>query len=407
MNFHIEKRREFVSKLPEGGIVLLINDRLENMKCSRNFFYLTGIESPNCAYFLSKTHGETHEIFFTPHDNPRRVHFDPPVPSQAEVEAAAGISDVRYIEELEPVLLAQAATSAYIGFDLDPRVSEYPMLKTRDKCAKLMRDYPAVPIRNVFYDITALRLIKTDEEMKHVLRARDVTDRAIRRCMRECRVGMYEYELEAIFRHEVGMSGLTLGFPSIIAAGGNEFSMHYCACRGKISDGDLVLMDVGAEDNGYCVDVSRVFPANGRFSPKQRQIYEAALKANLAVQRAIEETGASSVSLNAACRDSAAASLVELGLIKNKDEVTEYYWHRCSHQIGLDVHDADCYDFPVEEGQLFSVDAGIYVTDPAWRVGLRVEDDAFVARGKKCELITRGIPREIDEIEAVCAGEIG
>lgn len=402
MNYHIQKRREFVEKLPDGGIVMLINDRLENMKCSRNFFYLTGIEAPGCVYFLMKKGGEAHEIFFTPHNNPLRVHFEAPMPTTGEVLEAAGISDVRFIEELEPVLLAQTATSAYMGFDLDPRVSEYPMLNTRRKCRQMQRDYPAVPVRNVFYDITALRLVKTDEEMRHVLNARDVTDKAIQRCMRECRPGMYEYELEAIFRHEVGMNGLTLGFPSIIAAGGNEFSMHYSACRGKISDGDLVLMDVGAEDNGYCVDVSRVFPANGKFSPKQRKIYEAALKANLAVQQAIEMPGASSVSLNAACRESAAQSLVDLGIIASADEVGKYYWHRCSHQIGLDVHDADCYDFTVREGQLFSVDAGIYVTLPDWRIGLRVEDDAFVGKGNTCELITRQIPREIADIERVC-----
>lgn len=401
MNYHMEKRRAFLDALPDGGVVILYNDCLENGKCSRNFFYLTGIESPDCVYFAEKKDGAVHEVFFRPHDNPLRLHFDPLAPTPEEILSASGVTDVRYAEELAPLVAGTVPQARYLGFDLDPRRNESPMLHTRKLAADLIRDYPAVPVRNVFYDIKKQRLLKTPEEMAFVRRAMDVTERAIRRCMAECRPGMYEYELEASFYHEVNRSGLKIGFPSIVAAGDNTFSLHYHAARGRIADGDLVLLDVGAEENGYCVDISRVFPANGVFTDKQRAIYDAAYRANNAVRESIR-MGTTSEQINATCRASVYESLRELGLVQTEAETGKYYWHRVSHHVGLDVHDTDCYDFVVEPGQMFTVDAGVYVTHPDWRIGLRLEDNVFIGEDGKPILLSPNIPRTVGDIERAC-----
>jgi Xaa-Pro aminopeptidase len=218
--------------------------------------------------------------------------------------------------------------------------------------------------------------------------------------MRVAKPGVMEYELEAEFNSELAAHGQRrTAFPSIIAGGERIFYLHYANPMSAIADGELILSDVGAAYDEYCTDISRIFPANGRFSERQAQLYQVAYAVNRAVMAEVRP-GVFFPQLNRTCREASFEGLKALGLLDDFADIRKYVWHGVTHHVGLDTHDVGGYDEPMTENMVFVVDAGIYVRE--WGIGLRIEDNVLVT-ADGCENLSAAIPTTLEEIENLMA----
>jgi len=265
------------------------------------------------------------------------------------------------------------------------------------------------------------RLFKSAAELRVMRRAAEISAEAHCRAMRECRPGRYEYQLEAAILHEFADKGArSAAYTSIVGGGANACVLHYTENTDKLSDGDLVLIDAGCEYQGYAADITRTFPVNGRFSPEQKALYDLALKAQLAAIKKIKPGNTWNQSHDATVRV-ITRGLIELGLLKGDEKklikdgaYRDFYMHRAGHWIGIDVHDVGDYRVDgkwrqLEPGMVMTIEPGIYVAPnntkvaKKWRgIGVRVEDD-IVVTADGCEVLTVGVPKTTEEIEALMA----
>jgi Xaa-Pro aminopeptidase len=265
------------------------------------------------------------------------------------------------------------------------------------------------------------RLVKSAAELRLLRRAGEISARAHLRAMRRCRPGMYEYQLEAELHHEFALCGARHpAYLSIVGSGANACTLHYVENGDRMRDGDLVLVDAGCELACYASDITRTYPVNGRFSREQRALYEVVLRAQEAAIASIKPGNHWNHPHDASVRV-ITEGLVALGLLKGRvpDLVKraayrDFYMHRVGHWLGLDVHDVGDYRVGgewrlLETGMAMTVEPGIYVAPDntrvakKWRgIGIRVEDNVVVTP-EGCEVITAGVPRKVEEIEALMA----
>jgi Xaa-Pro aminopeptidase len=255
--------------------------------------------------------------------------------------------------------------------------------------------------------VNRLRMIKTDEELALLRRAIDITSMAHREAMSAMRPGMHEYEVQAVIEYVFMREGAERpGFNSIVGSGENSVILHYSTNRRQMEDGDVVVVDIGAEYRGYVADVTRTYPVNGRFSDEQRAIYELVLQAQQAGIEAAQ-VGAPFGAPGQAATVVIAEGLQRLGLIDRPEQVRRFFMHGTSHYLGLAVHDVG--DFgPLQAGQAITVEPGIYIRpaediDPRWwNIGVRIEDDILI-RPEGPELLSTS-PWSVSEIEALMGG---
>ena len=253
-------------------------------------------------------------------------------------------------------------------------------------------------IKNANALLRKLRLIKAPCEIEAVRRAEEITKEAIEAMMKISRPGMYEYQYKAEFDRVLGQySPDGPGFPSIISAGANNFCIHYYAYTGQAQDGDMVLNDVGAQWDKHTTDVSRGWPCNGRFTEKQKLLFNCALATSNHMFE-IVRPGMPMADVDATIRRFNAERLVEAGVMKSVDEVGTYMWHGGAHHIGYDVHDVIETPERIAPGMIFCIDVGIYHEE--WGIGFRLEDNCLVTE-TGCENLSRAIPRTVEDIEAV------
>lgn len=252
-------------------------------------------------------------------------------------------------------------------------------------------------------------------------KAVEVSVRGHLRAMRACRPGRHEYEIEAELTHELALHGMrSQAYPSIVAGGANACVLHYTENKAILRDGDLLLIDAGAECENYASDITRTFPVNGQFSKPQRLIYELVLEAQLAAIDAVRP-GRRWIEPHEAAVKVLTRGLVRLGLLEGKvsklikDEAyKKFYMHRTGHWLGMDVHDVGAYmiDGKWREllpGMVLTVEPGLYIAsdsldvDPCWRgIGVRIEDDVLVTKDGP-EVLTAALPKSVPEIEALMA----
>jgi len=253
--------------------------------------------------------------------------------------------------------------------------------------------------------LTRLREVKTEEELRFLRSAIDITADAQREAMRAIAPGSYEYQIEAVIEYVFQREGAEHeGFPSIVGSGENSTILHYESNRRRMGAGDVVVMDIGAEYRGYSADVTRTAPVSGRFTEPQRQIYESVLEAQDSAIAA-GKVGGTFGEMNAAATEVLARRLQELGIISDPARVRTFFPHGVSHYLGLDVHDAGTYG-PLRPGNVVTVEPGLYITPSSdvderwWNIGIRIEDDVLVTeRGPV--VLSEGAPRSVEEVEAL------
>lgn len=367
----------------------------------RNFVYMTGIEQKQSVFLALKDGAGAVEerLYLLPKDamaerwTGRRL-------TEQEAADLSGVACFRPLAAFENDLhlLATSGNFGAVYLDLfrqSPDDIDRPAHILRKKIAA---EYPYLHIRNANTGIRALRTIKQPCEIDALRRAEEITGAGILAMMRCSRPGMYEYQYKAEFDRALGQYGPQgPGFPSIISAGRNNFCIHYYAYTGQAQDGDMILNDVGAQYDNHITDVSRSYPCNGKFSDRQRLLYECAL-ATSDHMFATVRPGMEMRDVDATIRSFNAQLLKDAGVLESVDQVGKLMWHGGAHHIGYDVHDEILAPEIVRPGMVFCIDVGIYHEE--WGIGFRLEDNCLITE-MGCENLSAAIPRTIADIESV------
>lgn len=400
--FHTGNRSRLYEAMVPGSVLILFSgseirrsaDACYPYYADRNFVYLTGIEQKNSVLMTIKDQEDkiSERLYLLPKDVMAERWTGKRLDGY-EAEAASGIADVRPLEQFEQDFAEQ---KGILYLDLCKESPEDP-----DKASHLFAErVSGRQIENINGAIRKLRLIKQPCEIAALRKAEEMTRSGILAMMRASKPGMYEYQYKAEFDRALGQYGpREAGFQSIISAGANNFCIHYDAYTGRAADGDMILNDVGAQWDNLIVDVSRGWPCNGKFTDRQRLLYECARKTSDHMFSIIKP-GMKMKDVDKTIREYNARLLVAAGVMESVEEVGKYMWHGGAHHIGYDVHDAVETPEVIAPGMVFCVDVGIYHEE--WGIGFRLEDNCLVTEAG-CENLSAAIPRTIGEIEAIMA----
>jgi Xaa-Pro aminopeptidase len=427
--FFKQNRERVRAALPENGIALFFsndpktrnNDMEYLFRQSNALYYLTGHIEPESMLLIAKSplsirgYGIS-EILVVQPRNPRAETWTGRRLGTAGAMEQLGVQLAITTDSLEPVsakILSFLADSVLKRNSISsvslalPR-SDFNYSAADGDFAKLLIDVKQlmeskkIPVNNISPLLGQMRQIKQPEELKLMERASDVTVAAHREAIKSCEPGMYEYEVAAVGEYVFRKGGCEYtSYPSIVGAGENSVILHYVSTRKRINDGELLLMDMAGEYHGYACDVTRTIPANGKFSPEQKLIYNLVLAAQ---DSAIAQcrAGNSFIAPHQKASEIIADGLVKLGLIQNKNEFRRYFMHGSSHSVGLDVHDPNM--AILQAGQVFTVEPGIYIAAGSpcdkkwWNIGVRIEDMIVITENGS-RMLSGTLERKTDDIE--------
>lgn len=401
-------RKELYSNLENDSLVILFsgkaprktNDEDYPFFTNRNFLYLTGIEQANTILMTSVSNGEYQEkLYILPPDfleerwTGRRIKAE-------EAEEKSGIKEYGYLNQFETefdrILVRKDIQNIYLDFDsafLGDGGNE-----AHHFARKLQKDCPYLVIKDLHPLLKKQRTYKKSCEIEAMKKAEIITGAGIEAMMRASRPGMYEYQYKAEFDYALAQRGvLNPGFPSIISAGQNNFCIHYYDYKGQAKDGDMILNDVGAVWDYEINDVSRAFPCNGKFTERQKLLYQCAYNTS-EYMFSIIKPGMPMADVDRIIREYNYEQLRQAGVCKSYDDIGTYMWHGGAHHVGFDVHDVVDARGLIEPNMVFCVDVGIYHEE--WGIGFRLEDNCLVTENG-CENLSAAIPRTIEEIEAI------
>ena len=407
--FYAGNRQRLYENLAPGELLAVFSgeeirksaDAYYPFHADRNFLYLTGISQKRSVLMARKNFdgSVTEWLYLLPKDAMAERWTGKRLDARQAQELSA-ISDVRDISLLTDQFHALAPLCGRVWLDLHRQAPEDIDSAAHRFARRVQEAYPYLAIGNLNPFLRRMRTIKQPCEIEALRKAEEITKAGILAMMRASHPGMYEYQYKAEFDRALGQfSPSEPGFTSIISAGANNFYIHYDSYTGQARDGDMVLNDVGAQWENLTTDVSRSWPCNGKFSEKQRLLYECALKTSDYLFSIIRP-GMKMADVDATIRSYNARLLVEAGVMDSVEEVGTYMWHGGAHHIGYDVHDAIEKPEIIAPGMVFCVDVGIY--HEAWGIGFRLEDNCLVTPGG-CENLSAAIPRTVEEIEAVMA----
>ena len=407
-DFYMGNRMELYESVEPGSLVVMFsgvaprktNDEDYPFFTNRNFLYLTGIEQADTVLVAKVYENEIKEkLYILPPDlieerwTGRRIKAH-------EAEDISGIWRYGYRhefeKELENYLYYGDIQTVYMDFD--PSFLHEGGSDAHRLAKKLQREAPHIKLQTLRPALKKLRTIKKPCEIEAMRKAEIITGAGIEAMMRASRPGMYEYQYKAEFDYVLAQRGvINPGFPSIISAGQNNFCIHYYDYKGQAKDGDMILNDVGAVWDYEINDVSRAFPCNGRFSSRQKLLYECAYNTS-EYMFSIIKPGMPMWDVDKIIKEYNFEQMRQAGVIDSFDNIRKYMWHGGAHHVGFDVHDVVEANGLIEPGMVFCVDIGIYHEE--WGIGFRLEDNCLVTE-TGCENLSKAIPRTIDEIEAV------
>ncbi|MGD1212858.1 MAG: aminopeptidase P family protein [Candidatus Acidiferrales bacterium] len=371
------------------------------------FYYLTGHDEPGAAMLLipdsptGKSIEGPHEILYLSPRDPAEEKWEGPKmgPDDSGIAQKTGFEAVEPLAKLKGDLADLAKTYKNFYTLLPPEQEEgYPHLT--ESVAMLREDLPHATLRDITPQLDVMRQVKSSGELALMQKAIDVSIDAHLDEMKTMRPGLFEYQIAARMKqiHEWGGCSREAYAP-IVGAGFNSTILHYSALNDEIKDGDVVVIDVGGEYGGYAADITRTLPANGKFTPRQREIYDIVLGAQNAAIAAIKP-GATLYGKKDSLQQIVTDYIDSHGHDKEGRTLGRYYIHGVSHHLGLDVHDPGDRTRPLEPGMVVTVEPGIYI--PEENLGVRIEDDVLVTKDGY-ELLTARLPRTADEIEKIMA----
>ncbi len=403
----IKNRKKILDLMENDSILVsfsrrLVEDSITNDKynVNRNYYYLCGVFEYENIVMLVKTknkHSET--IFINPYDEFKAKWVGAPL-SKEEITQISGINDVKYLDTFENTLYNLLGSLDKLYLDIEPNKMNKALSEDLVFAKRLKERIPYINILNARKLFTISRTIKEKEEIDEMKKAIEITNKGILNILDNLGE-KYEYQLESYFDQSIKYNGATgYAFATIAASGKNSCCLHYQDNNSFANNGDLILFDLGCSLNMYCSDISRTFPINGKFTDRQKQIYNIVLNGQKLVFNNAKP-GITTRELNRILIDYYCKALKEIGLIKNgtPDEVSKYYYHGVSHHIGLDCHDLCDYG-PLKAGSIISNEPGLYIAEE--NIGIRIEDDVLITENG-AEWLSPQIIKEPDEIEEYLA----
>ena len=410
--------------VPAASMVTRSRDTEYTFRQDSDFWYLTGFEEPNAWLILSNhpRYGESYRAMVVQEkDKSAEIWHGKRLGAEAAL-ARFSLDEAFELQELEEALLASIQGQDNVYFSLGHNKSHDRLFT---EALNTLRDAPKESLApRAVHDLQPMlhemRLFKSACEVAVMKAAGEISARAHKRAMQFAAPGCYEYQLEAEIHHEFAMAGArSPAYSTIVGSGENACILHYTQNNAQVNDGDLILIDAGAEYQGYAADITRTFPANGKFTHAQSEIYSVVLNA----QKSVLDMLAPGVTLSEAMLHSVeiiTQGLVDLGVLEgsvaeNLENETwrEFYMHGLGHFLGLDVHDVGNYkidgeDRPLKPGMVITVEPGVYIgldSDAPEKykgIGVRIEDDVVIT-ATGVDILTADVPKDIDAIEALMA----
>ncbi|MBC6425245.1 MAG: aminopeptidase P family protein [Ekhidna sp.] len=376
-----------------------------------NLFYLTGVDQEESIVLIAPDFPdeELREVLFLRETNEEISIWEGHKLTKGEGLETSGISNVKWNTEFEKVFYTILAECDNIYLESNEHIRSASLVETKNTrfIRACQAQYPLYNYERLFPILQDLRCVKSQVEIDLLQQACAITEKGFRRILKFVKPGVMEYEVEAEYLHEfVRNRSKGFAYEPIIGGGGNSCVLHYLNNNEELKDGDILLMDVGAEYANYNADMTRTIPVNGKFSDRQRQVYNAVLRVKNAATDLLNP-GNRIPEYHAEIGKIMEKELVDLGLITMDDIKNEtperpaykkYFMHGTSHHLGIDVHDVASIYKVFEPGMVFTVEPGIYI--PEENIGVRIEDDIVITEDGHINLM-KNIPIEAEEIEEI------
>lgn len=414
---YIKNRQKLSEKLPAKSIAVFHSndimptnaDGTMRFRQNNDIFYLSGIDQEESILVICPDfpNPDMREVLFLRETNEHIAIWEGHKYTKEEAFEASGIQNIQWVTNFEQVLNTLMALSEHVFLNTNEHLRADVQVESRD--ARFIKSckqrYPLHTYHRVAPLMHQLRAVKEQEEINQMQIACDITEKGFRRILSFVKPGVTEYEIEAEFIHEfIRNRSKGFAYEPIIASGANACVLHYIENKEVCKDGDLILFDVGAEFGNYNADMSRTIPVNGRFTKRQRAVYDSVLRVQSAAMD-ILRPGVNIQDYHKEVGLIMQSELVSLGLIdqtdvKNQDPkwpaYKKYFMHGTSHHLGLDVHDVGTMYEAITPGMVFTVEPGIYIQEEG--LGIRLENNIVIQDNGYFDLM-RNIPIEAEEIE--------
>ncbi len=418
----IDNRKRFVAAMEKNSIAIFNSndeipsngDALYPFKQNTDLYWLTGIKQEDSMLILFPNHPDRklREVLVLVRPNELKEKWDGKRHRSHEATALSGIQTIIWLDSLDGVLqpMVHLADTIYLNTNENDRKAN--QLAVRDyRFAKEMQDrYPLHNYKRAARIMRDLRAIKSPLEVDVLQQAIDITEKTFRRLLKFIQPGVWENQIEAEIYHEFMMNrSAGPAYTSIIAGGDRARTLHYIANNQQCKDGELVLMDFGAEYGGYCADLTRTVPVNGKFTKRQKEVYNACLHLH-DYAKSLLKPGITILKYTDMVGDEASKTFLKIGLISKSDIKNEtaenrayrkYLYHGISHHLGIDVHDLGTKTEPIKAGMVFTVEPGIYIEEE--QMGVRIENNIWITKTGNKDLF-KNIPIKAEEIEQLMKG---
>jgi Xaa-Pro aminopeptidase len=414
----ISNRRRFVEKMTKNAIAIFNSndelptngDQVFKFKQNADLFWLTGIEQEDTMLILFPNNPDPkyREVLVLVRPNEMKEKWDGHRLRLQEAQAISGIQTIVWLDSLDAMLQPWIHLADVIYLNTNENDRKANLVSVRDyRYASMMRErYPLHQYQRSAKILKELRSVKSAAEVQVMQRSIDITDHTFRRVMQFVKPGVMEYEIEAEIMHSfLSQRATGPAYGSIIASGDRARVLHYVENNQECKNGELLLMDFGAEYGGYCADLTRTIPVNGKFTRRQKTVYNACLHLHQ-YAASILKPGISIIDYTEKVGDEATIVFQKIGLLRKSDIKNEnpenrayrkYLYHGISHHLGIDVHDLGTRTEQIKAGMVFTIEPGIYIEEE--QMGIRIENNFWVTKNGNKDLM-KNIPITVEEIEA-------
>ncbi len=415
----IQNRKRFVSKMQKNSIAIFVSndefpsngDALHDFKQNTELYWLSGIEQEGSMVILFPDNPDPkfREVLVLVRPQELKEIWDGKRLRANEATTISGIKTIVWVDVLDGMLQQWVHLADAIYLDSNENDRKNNLLRTNEYrfIDEMKARYPLHTFCRAATIMKELRAVKTKEEVQVIQKAIDITEVAFRRLLQFIQPGVKEYEIEAEIYHSfLSQRATGVAYHSIIASGDNARTLHYTSNNNICKDGELILMDFGAEYGGYCADLTRTVPVNGKFTKRQKEVYNACLHLH-DYAKSILKPGISILNYTDKVGEEATKQFLKIGLlsksdIKNEDPdnraYRKYLYHGISHHLGIDVHDLGTRTAPITAGMVFTVEPGIYIKEE--KMGVRIENNFWITKTGNQDLM-KNIPIKAEEIEAL------
>lgn len=415
----VKNRERFVARMERNAIAIFVSndevpsngDAIYRYKTNSDLYWLSGItqEDSMVVLFPDNPDPKYREVLVLVRPNELKEKWDGRRLRVEEARQISGIKTIVWLDSLEGLLQPWIHLSDTIYLDTNENDRKASLVRSRDYrfVDEMKSRYPLHRYERAARIMRDLRAIKTPLEIEVMQQAIDITDATFRRLLKFIRPGVMEYEIEAEILHSfLSQRATGEAYGSIIASGDRARTLHYVSNNQECKDGELILMDFGAEYGGYAADLTRTVPVNGKFTKRQKTVYNACLHLH-DYAKSLLKPGISIIDYTEKVGEEATAQFIRIGLltkseVKNEDPENrayrKYLYHGISHHLGLDVHDLGTRTEPIKAGMVFTVEPGIYIEEE--QMGIRIENNVWITRNGNRDLM-KNIPITVEEIESL------